>query len=190
MTIFDLTFGKIIYLIEKLTEILISTPYLAKILVYLFSLTLSITIIIFWIKLEIKNRDEVNKINRFIKNRKIFLFYKKRKDIWNQIKNIFSQDKNRGLIEIKKLLDFSLETFGYEGTLQEKINNTNEEIIINKNDLLKAIEIVEAIEKKLSHHQKIDIKDKEYFLILKQFEIALLSLNIISTQDCLALLQE
>jgi hypothetical protein len=119
MTLLDLTIGRIIFLVEFLDKLLFGNIFIIiKVLGLFLSLIISFLLIFIWIKLENEYKDETNFWLTLIKNTKDFYFLKKAKKNFDEIKKIFHEDQNKGLIEIDNFLNFVLETFGYEGKLK------------------------------------------------------------------------
>jgi hypothetical protein len=188
MTIFDLTIGRIISLVESINRILFQTPIeILKAFGFFFSLFLTGLMIFFWIKMEKQSKDEFNYWKYLIKNWKDFYFFKKAKKNFEEIKKFFYQDKNKALIEINKFFDLTLYAFGYEGTLEEKLNKVPPEILQNLDEIKKAIKIVSLIEEKLKNNEEVNLTEDEYFIIFHEYEKALFNLNILSTEDFLAM---
>jgi hypothetical protein len=186
MTIFDLTIGRIISLIEEINKLLFQTPAeILRALGLFFSLFLTGLMVFAWIKIEKETKEEINYWKYLIKNRKDFYFLKKPKRNFDEIKKIFYEDKNKALIEINKFFDFVLEVFGYEGNLEEKLGKVSPLILPNLEEIKKAIEIVKIIEEKIKNQEEINLTEDEYFLIFHEYEKALLNLNILTTEDFL-----
>jgi hypothetical protein len=186
MTIFDLTIGRIISLVEGINKLLFQTPIeILKALGLFFSLFLTLLMVLAWIKMEKETKDEINYWKTLIKNRRDFYFLKKPKKNFEEIKKIFYEDKNKALIEINKFFDFVLEVFGYEGSLEEKLNKVSPLILPNLEEIKKAIEIVKIIEEKIKNQEEINLTEDEYFVIFHEYEKALLNLNILATEDFL-----
>jgi len=186
MTIFDLTIGRIISLIEEINKLLFQTPAeILRALGLFFSLFLTGLMVFAWIKIEKETKEEINYWKYLIKNRKDFYFLKKPKRNFEEIKKIFYEDKNKALIEINKFFDFVLEVFGYEGNLEEKLSKVSPLILPNLEEIKKAIEIVKIIEEKIKNQEEINLTEDEYFLIFHEYEKALLNLNILTTEDFL-----
>jgi hypothetical protein len=122
MTIFDLTIGRIINLVEGINKFLLQTPVeILKALGLFFSLFLTGLMVFAWIKIEKETKDEINYWKTLFKNRRDFYFLKKPKKNFEEIKKIFYEDKNKALIEINKFFDFVLGVFGYEGKFRREI---------------------------------------------------------------------
>ncbi len=187
MSIFQLTIGKILFLIETITNYFIGKGfYLFKSSIFLLSLLFSIFLIFLWFRYELKNKDEIKKWQLYLKTVKDYLFLKNPKKNFEEIKKIFYQDKILALQEINKFLDFVLTNFGYSGTLEEKIEKVNEIVLPNKEDLKKALTIYKLIEEKIKNNEKVELSDDEYLLVFHQYELALFNLNIINQEDFLA----
>lgn len=190
MSIFDLTIGKIFSLIEISIKFVLERPLAFRYTLYFLSLIFTFALIFHWIKLELKNQDEIGKWKGLWKLRKNFYFYKNAKKNWEEIKSKFLENKKEGLILAKNFVNLVLDTFGYEGSLEEKLDKVSLVVLPNKEDLKKATEIAKIIEEKMRNNEEIDLDEKEILLVFNQFEISLQNLNIISTQDFLALSQE
>jgi hypothetical protein len=187
MTIFDLTFGRIISLIEWIDKFLFQTPAeILKALGLFFSLFLTGFMVLAWIKIERETKDEINYWKTLIKNRVDFYFLKKPQKNFEEIKKKFYEDKNKALIELNKFFDFVLEVFGYKGSLEEKLNKVSPLILPNLEKIKKAIEIVKIIEEKIKKQEKINLTEDEYFIIFREYEKALYNLNLLTTEDFLA----
>jgi hypothetical protein len=187
MTIFDLTIGRIIYLIETLDKILFEAQFeILRSLGIFLSLFITGLMIFFWIKIETIIKDETKFWQPLLKNLKDFFFLKRSKKNFNKIKAIFYKDKNKGLIEINNFLDFVLEIFGQTNSLEEKLNKISTSILPNLEELKKAVEIVKIINLKLKNNEEINLTDDDYLLIFHEYEKALLNLNLINEEDFLA----
>jgi hypothetical protein len=186
MTIFDLTIGRIINLVEGINKLLFQTPFeILKALGLFFSLFLTGLMVFVWIKIEKETKDEIGYWKTLIKNQKDFYFLKKPKKNFEEIKKTFYEDKNKALIEINKFFDFVLEVFGYEGSLEEKLSKVSPLILPNLEEIKKAIKIVKIIEEKIKNQEEINLTEDEYFIIFHEYEKALLNLNILTTEDFL-----
>jgi hypothetical protein len=186
MTIFDLTIGRIINLVEGINKLLFQTPFeILKALGLFFSLFLTGLMVFVWIKIEKETKDEIGYWKTLIKNRRDFYFLKNSKRYFLKIKKNFYEDKNKALIKINKFFDFVLEVFGYEGSLEEKLNKVSPLILPNLEEIKKAIEIVKIIEEKIKNQEEINLSEDEYFVIFHEYEKALLNLNILTTEDFL-----
>jgi hypothetical protein len=186
MTIFDLTIGRIISLVEGVNNFLFQTPIeILKALGLFFSLFLTGSMVFAWIKIEKETKDEIGYWKTLIKNRRDFYFLKNSKRYFLKIKKNFYEDKNKALIKINKFFDRVLDAFGYEGSLEEKLNKVSPLILPNLEEIKKAIEIVKIIEEKIKNQEEINLTEDEYFLIFHEYEKALLNLNILATEDFL-----
>jgi hypothetical protein len=186
MTIFDLTIGRIINLVEGINKFLLQTPVeILKALGLFFSLFLTGLMVLAWIKIEKETKDEINYWKTLFKNRRDFYFLKKPKKNFEEIKKIFYEDKNKALVEINKFFNFVLEVFGYEGSLEEKLSKVSSSILPNLEEIRKAVEIVKIIEEKIKNQEEINLTEDEYFVIFHEYEKSLLNLNILATEDFL-----
>lgn len=191
MPLFELTFGKIISLIEGFTKILFGTA-----IEFFRGLFLTISLIIigflifFWIKLELKNKDEITFWQIISKNIKNYKFYKEIPQRFNDIKKSFQKNKVNGLIQINNFLDDILSASGYEGSLEEKLDKINIKFLPNKEEIKKTRKILILINEKLQTKEKINLTDEEYFLIFQEYQKALLYLKAINDQDLLVMNQE
>lgn len=186
MNIFDLTIGKIIKVLETLINFVFKQAYyFLEISIFIFSLTISLVLIWLWLKYEIKNKDEINKWKNYKKWVKEYFFLKKPKKDFEEIKKIFYENKILALRNLNNFLNFVLETFGYEGKLEEKLVKINPEFLPNIENLKKAFSIYKLIEEKLKNSEKINLTDEDYLLLFHTYEIALYNLNIITLEDFL-----
>ena len=186
MTILDLTIGRIIFLIESINRLLFQTPLeVLKALGLFFSLFLTGLMFFLWIKIEKETKDEVSFWMNLAKSWKEYIFLQQPKKDFLKIKKTFYEDKNKALTEINNFFNFVLENYGYEGSLEEKLNKISPLILPNLEEIKKAVKIVKIIEKKIKNNENIDLTDDEYFTIFHEFEKALLHLNILSTEDFL-----
>jgi hypothetical protein len=186
MAIFDLTIGRIINLVEGINKFLFQTPFeILKALGLFFSLFLTGLMVFVWIKIEKETKDEIGYWKTLIKNRRDFYFLKNSKRYFLKIKKNFYEDKNKSLIKINKFFDRVLDAFGYEGSLEEKLNKVSPLILPNLEEIKKAIEIVKIIEEKIKNQEEINLSEDEYFVIFHEYEKALLNLNILTTEDFL-----
>lgn len=186
MTILDLTIGRIINLIENINKLLFETPFeILKALGFLFSLLITFLMILFWIKFEKETKTEINYWKRLIKNIKDFQSMKNLPTTFDKIKKMYYQNKNLALIEVDQFLNFTLETFGYEGNLDEKLNKVPATILLNLEEIKKAHQIVKIIKEKLANNEEIPLTDDEYLMIFHEYEKALYNLNILTTENFL-----
>lgn len=186
MTILDLTIGRIINLIENINKLLFETPFeILKALGFLFSLLITFLMILFWIKFEKETKTEINYWKRLIKNIKDFQSMKNFPTTFDKIKKMYYQNKNLALIEVDQFLNFTLETFGYEGNLDEKLNKVPATILLNLEEIKKAHQIVKIIKEKLANNEEIPLTDDEYLMIFHEYEKALYNLNILTTENFL-----
>jgi NurA-like 5'-3' nuclease len=186
MTLLDLTIGRIIFLVEFLDKLLFGNIFIIiKVLGLFLSLIISSLLIFIWIKLENEYKDETNFWLTLIKNTKDFYFLKKAKKNFDEIKKIFHEDQNKGLIEIDNFLNFVLETFGYEGKLEEKLNQIDINLLPNLEDIKKANKIVEIIKNYLDNNKQINLSYDEYLLIFNEYEKTLFYLNVLNPEDFL-----
>lgn len=181
--IFELTFGKIFIFLETLLKLIIpSEAYLAKIFIFLLSIILSSFLVFIWIKLELKNQDEIDYWQSFFKSRRDYKFIKQQKKSFEKIKKIFLQDKIAGLIAIDNFLKQVIEMFGYSGeSFEEKIDQLPQEIIKTKEEIKKAIKIVSLIKEK----EQFKLNDNEYNLIFDTYQKFLLDLGVVTNDDLL-----
>jgi len=186
MTIFDLTIGRVLSLIEAINRFLLETPItVLKAIGLFFSLLITILMILYWLRIEKETKDEIGYWQTLIKNIKDFYFLQKPNKNFKEIKKIFYQNHAQGLIELNKFFDFVLGVFGYDGTLEEKLNKVSTEILPNLEEIKKAYQIVRLIQEKLKNNQTLNLTDDEYLLIFHEYEKALLNLNILTTEDFL-----
>lgn len=186
MSLFELTIGRILSLLEALINFVLGKSF------YLFKASISILVLFFsffliwlWFKYELKNKDEFRKWKFYFNSVKEYYFLKKPKRQFEEIKKVFYEDKILALREINEYLNFVLETFGYEGNLEEKIEKINPEFVPSLDDLKKAISIYKLIEEKLNNNEDLGLTEEEYLLIFHTYEIALKDLNVLTTEDFL-----
>jgi len=186
MTIFDLTIGKILSLIEAINSFLFETPVaILKAIGFFLSIFITALMIFLWLKFEKENRDEIDYWKTLIKNLKDFYFLQKPNKDFEEIKKIFYHNHAQGLIELNKFFDFVLEVFGYDGTLEEKLNKVSTAALPNLEEIKKAYQIVRLIEEKIKNNEDLNLTEDEYLLIFHEYEKALLNLNILTTEDFL-----
>lgn len=186
MSLFELTIGRILSLVEALTNFVLGKGfYLFKASISILALFFSFFLIWLWLKYELKNKDEINKWKFYLKTVKEYFFLKKPKKKFEEIKKIFYEDKILALKEINEYLNFVLEIFGYEGDLEKKIEKINPKFLPNLDDLKKAISIYKLIEEKLKNNEKLDLTEEDYLLIFHTYEIALKNLNVLTIEDFL-----
>ncbi len=186
MSLLELTLGRIFSLIEATTNLFLGkTLLLLKSVFLFFILIFCFLLIFFWLSLEIKNQDELGKWKFYLNSLIRFYFRKNPRKKFEEIKNIFYQNKFLALEEINKFLDFVLETFGYTGSLEEKLNSLNKEILPNLEEIKKAIRITELIKEKMNKNEKIELSQEEFLLIFHEYEKALYHLNVLTKEDFL-----
>ncbi|MCS7200681.1 MAG: hypothetical protein NZ822_00820 [Patescibacteria group bacterium] len=187
MEIIELTVGKVFLFFETILNFIIPTGLgLAKLSVYLTSLILTSLMIIWWIKFELVNQDEIDYWQSFLKSRKDFKFIKNQEKNFKRIKAIFINDKIRGLIEIDKFVNSIVDMFGYgEYTLEEKVDKIPDDVAKNKEDLKKSIKIVNLIKEKINKGDDVDLKDEEFNIVFNSYEKFLIDLGIITTENFL-----
>lgn len=189
--IFELTIGKIFLFIETLLRIIIpSGVSLAKIFIFLFSIILSSFLIIVWIKLELKNKDEISFWQLIFKSKRDYKFIKKMKNNFTKIKNTFTQDKIKGLIAIDDFLKQIIEMFDYPGeNLEKKIDQLPQEIIKTTTEIKKAIKIVGLIKEKKQRGEELSLKENEYDLIFDVYQKFLVDLRVVPNENLLVMNQ-
>ncbi len=186
MSLFQLTIGKIFLLVASLINLVIGDSfYLFKSTILILALIFSFFLVWLWFKYELKNRDEIDKWITYFKFVAEYFFLKQPKKNFEKIKKIFYQDKILALKELNEFLNFVLETFGYEGSFEEKLAKINSEILPNLEDLKKAFFICQLIEEKLKNNEEINLNTEDYLLIFHTYEVALKDLNIIGPEDFL-----
>jgi hypothetical protein len=186
MTIFDLTIGRVLSLIEAINRFLFETPVaILKATGFLFSLLITALMILYWLKIEKETKDEISFWQTLIRNWKDYYFLQKPNKNFEEIKKIFYQNHAQGLIELNRFFDFALEVFGYGGNLEEKLNKVSMEILSNLEEIKKAYQIVRLIEEKLKKQEDLNLDEDEYLLIFHEYEKALLNLNILTIEDFL-----
>ncbi len=191
MTIFDLTIGRIINLIEAINKILFGTPIeILKSLGLFFSLLISGLLIYYWTKLERKEKDETDFWQSLLKNKRDYKFIKESKKFFNKIKENFYKDKIQGLIEINNFLDRILESFGYEGNLEEKLDKIYLKFLPNKEEIKKARKALILIDQKIKSGEGVNLSNEDYLIIFHEYEKGLFNLNVITEEDFLVKNQE
>jgi len=186
MAFLEVIFNKLIYLTETVSNIfLLSTFNLIKSFVFIVSLGITCLLIYFWIKLEIKNKDEYRYWNTIFKSIKDYNFLKKQRKFFTQIKEIFYKDNIQGIFEIHDFLDFVLTTFGYQGSFEDKIQSVSEKILSNKEEVKKAFQILCLIKEKIENGQQIDLSSDDFLLIFKTYEKSLYELKVLDFEDLL-----
>jgi hypothetical protein len=191
MSFLEVIFNKFLYLAEKITDIFfLSTFNLIKSFVFIVSLGITFFLIYFWIKLEIKNRDEYRYWNYIFKSSRDYFFMKKQKKIFNQIKEIFYKDNLQGIFEIHDFFDLVLSVFGYQGSFEEKIKTVDEKVLPNKEEIKKAFQIISLIKNKIQNNESINLSADDFLMIFKTYEEALLYLRVLNSEDLLAKNQE
>jgi len=153
-----------------------------KSIIFFISFIYSLNLFIFWLYLEIKNKDEIGfwlglgdiiKYYRKIKNKKLN---------YEEVKKTYLENHFLGLIALKNFFTEIIEIFGYQGNnLEERIKNISDEDLPNKEDVLKAIKIINLLEKR----QENDLSEEEIELIFSTLEKALYYLNVIEKEDFL-----
>jgi hypothetical protein len=74
--------------------------------------------------------------------------------------------------------------YGYEGSnIIEKFKKFPDQILKNKNDFLKALEILVLVDNKQKKKEKIEISEKEVLRVLYEIEKGLKNLLVINQED-------
>lgn len=187
MEIIELTVGKVFLFFETILNFIIPAGLgFAKLSIYLISLILTSLMIIWWIKFELVNQDEIDYWQSFLKSRKDFKFIKNQEKNFKRIKAIFINDKIRGLIEIDNFVNSIVDMFDYgEYTLEEKVDKIPDDVAKNKEDLKKSIKIVNLIREKINKGEDVNLKDEEFNLVFNSYEKFLTDLGIVTTENFL-----
>jgi len=83
-----------------------------------------------------------------------------------------------------KFLQELIEMYGYEGSnIIEKFKKFPDQILKNKNDFLKALEILVLVDNKQKKKEKIEISEKEVLRVLYEIEKGLKNLLVINQED-------
>jgi len=175
---------EILKLIDEIFGLPISDYWeIISVLVYFLSLLISFNLFMGFVYLELKNKNEIGfwlKLRDFKKRFKRFQSLKKLN--YEDVKASYLQDKIQGLKEIKNFLAEVLEELGFEGqTLEEKINDLPFEED-EKQNLKKAVRIVELIQNK----QNVNLSEEEIKIVYAEFEKALFLLNLIEKEEMVA----
>jgi hypothetical protein len=191
MTIFDLTIGRILGLVESITKALFGPPIeILKTLGLTFSLIITGLLLYFWIKLEMNDKDEITFWQVIIKNRKEYKFLKRAKEEFLKIKANFYKNKIQSLIEINNFLDEILTIFGYKGSLEEKLDKIYEKFLPNKEEIKKARKILILIDQRINQGKNVNLSESDYLTIFHEYEKGLFYLNVITEEDFLVKNQE
>lgn len=182
MPVIDLTIGKILNLIEEIIVQTIGINFeLFKSLIFLFSIFYSLNLILFWIYLEMKNKDEIGFWDFILKSYKRFKDLKKASFSYQNVKETYLNNKQEGLFGLRDFFKLALESYGYSGNLEEILNQLNEKILPNLEDVKKAIKAINLIEKNKNNN----LSDEEIELLYSTIETALYHLNVIEKEDFL-----
>jgi len=174
----------ILNLIGGLTGLLFSLPEFRKlkIIVSAFAILFSIGLIGYWIYLERKYKFGIELWKFLIKYYfEAFIKPDYFDKGWTKIKNIFLSDYFASLMKVYKYLEEVADLYGYEeSSLIEKFNKIPDQIFPNKERFLKALEALEIIKSKLSKNEKVEISEIEVLAILKEIELGLQGLFVIT----------
>lgn len=178
---------KFLRLIASIGGLIFGTPEFKrlKILISFLSIIFSFILIGYWIYLERKYKFGIDEWKRVLKDfNDAFIkedYYKKQ---WADIKKIFLVNHLNALNKTYKFLEELIEMYGYEGAnIVEKFKNFPNQILKNKNDFLKALEILVLIDNKQKKKEKIEIAEKEALRVLYEIEKGLKNLLVINQED-------
>jgi len=174
----------ILSLLGGLSGLLFSLPEFRKlkIIISAFVILTSIGLIVYWIYLERKYKFGIEWWKFLIKYySEAFIKPEYFDQEWLKIKNIFLSDHLASLIKAYKYLEEVINLYGYEElTLIEKFKKIPDQVFPNKERFLKALEALEIIKNKLEKNEKIEISEMEALAILKEIELSLQGLFVIT----------
>jgi len=178
---------KFLRLIASIGGLIFGTPEFRrlKIIISFLSIILSFILIGYWIYLERKYRFGIDEWKRVLKDfNDAFIkedYYKKQ---WADVKKIFLANSLNALNKTYKFLQELIEMYGYEGSnIIEKFKKFPDQILKNKNDFLKALEILVLVDNKQKKKEKIEISEKEVLRVLYEIENGLKNLLVINQED-------
>ena len=178
---------KFLRLIASIGGLIFGTPEFRrlKIIISFLSIIFSFILIGYWIYLERKYRFGIDEWKRVLKDfNDAFIkedYYKKQ---WADVKKIFLANSLNALNKTYKFLQELIEMYGYEGSnIIEKFKKFPDQILKNKNDFLKALEILVLDDNKQKKKEKIEISEKEVLRVLYEIENGLKNLLVINQED-------
>jgi hypothetical protein len=178
---------KFLRLIASIGGLIFGTPEFRrlKIIISFLSIIFSFILIGYWIYLERKYRFGIDEWKRVLKDfNDAFIkedYYKKQ---WADVKKIFLANSLNALNKTYKFLQELIEMYGYEGSnIIEKFKKFPDQILKNKNDFLKALEILVLVDNKQKKKEKIEISEKEVLRVLYEIEKGLKNLLVINQED-------
>jgi len=174
----------ILSLLGGLSGLLFSLPEFRKLKIIISGLAIlfTITLIGYWIYLERKYRYGIEFWKFLIEYySEAFIKPDYFDQEWLKIKNIFLSDNLASLIKTYKYLEEVINIYGYEGTtLIEKFKRIPDQAFPNKERFLKALEALEIIKNKIEKKEKIELSESESLAILKEIELGLQGLFVIT----------
>jgi hypothetical protein len=178
---------KFLRLIASIGGLIFGTPEFRrlKIIISFLSIIFSFILIGYWIYLERKYKFGIDEWKRVLKDfNDAFIkedYYKKQ---WADVKKIFLANNLNALNKTYKFLQELIEMYGYEGSnIIEKFKKFPDQILKNKNDFLKALEILVLVDNKQKKKEKIEISEKEVLRVLYEIEKGLKNLLVINQED-------
>lgn len=178
---------KFLKVIASLGGVIFGTPEFKKIKIILsfFSIIISILLIWYWIYLERKYKYGLWEWKRVYKDfTEAFIksdYFRKK---WVDIKKVYLSNYMKSLENAYLFLSELIDFYGYEGdNIIEKYQKFPNQILKNKDDFLKALEILVLIYEKNKKKQKIEISQKETIKVLYVIEKGLRNLLVINQGD-------
>ena len=179
---------KFLELFSKIGGLLFNIPEFQKlrIIVSLFSIIFSLTLIGYWIYLERKYKYGIEWWGFLIKYfLEAFIKPDYFKNEWLKIKNIFLSDHISALIKTYNLLQEIIDLYGYEEkvSLKEKFLKIPNQVYSKLDRYQMALEALEIIYQKINKKEQIEISKTEALSILKEIESMLGDLFVINPSD-------
>ena len=178
---------QVLRLIASLGGLILTTPEFRELKFWLslISLLISFLFIYYWFYLEKKSgygRDVFKWILENISEASIPNDHFKKQ--WVSLKKVYLLDRIQTLRQVYKFLKELINFYGYPGEdLIEQFKMFPDQILTNKENFLKALEIITIIEERAKNNQQINMADKEVALVLYEIEKGLKNLLVINLED-------
>ncbi|MGC8981626.1 MAG: hypothetical protein ACP5JU_01610 [Minisyncoccia bacterium] len=178
---------KFLRVIAGIGGLIFGTPEFKKlkIIISFLSIIFSLLLIWYWIYLERKYKFGIDEWKRVLRDfSDAFLKEDHFKKQWADIKKIFLVNHLKAINRTYKFLQELIDFYGYKGdNIIEKFKNFPDQILKNKSDFLKAVEILVLIDNKQKKKEGVEISKDEALRVLYEIEKGLKNLLVINHED-------